>query len=382
LEDSVIDLSYIVPAHNVADFIGDCLKSLARVTGFKYEIVVVDDRSTDDTMAIARHFSEQHLDIPFIFASTQEHSEYNVGGLGAARNLGATLANGRYLSFVDSDDWIEARAFANLITLLDRDGADFGWLRAVTYNQRSGEFTPFNDDAVRNKTLGSRKIFVTNLKETPLLSCFEPSSCNRVYRASFFRQKVGPFPMSLLYEDVLTHYRALMAASRILIAAMTGYYYRTNRPGQITSRNDEKRFDYIKVLNEISNETSLRSMPTAAATEMIAYLVDFGTWCFISIRLPLRQRFIDELAALRHFPAEWTNQVLSRHWHEDKQAYKLWLIFNGLARGLSLYQSDITEPRTSMRFYLDTGRKQHARIAIKRRARSVASQLARRLKLA
>ncbi|WP_175980420.1 glycosyltransferase [Caballeronia zhejiangensis] len=377
------DLSYIVPAHNVAGFIGDCLKSLARSTGLNREIVVIDDRSTDDTISIAREFAAQHPDVPFIFASTQDYEEYRVGGLGAARNLGVALANGRYLSFIDSDDWIEARAFANLVTLLERDGADFGWLRAVTYNQRSGEFTPFNDDALRNESLGGRTTFVTNLNETPSLSRFEPSSCNRIYRSSFFRQKVGPFHMSLLYEDVPAHYRALTAASRILIVATTGYYYRVNRPGQITGRNDEKRFDFNRILDSLANETALRSMPTAAATQMITYLVDFGTWCFISISLPLRQRFLDEFAAgLRRFPAEWTNHVLSQHWREDKQSYKLWLILNGLSRDLSLYQSGITEPRTSFRFYLDTGRKQHARIAVKRRARSVASKLARRLKLA
>ncbi|WP_245621128.1 glycosyltransferase family 2 protein [Paraburkholderia ferrariae] len=379
----MIDLSYIVPAHNVEAFIEPCLTSLARSVGMTYEIVVVDDRSTDDTMSVVRKLAAQHPETRFVLASTQDHDEYKVGGLGAARNVGVSLAQGRYLSFVDSDDWIEARAFANLVVLLDRDNADFGWLRAVTYNQRSDEFTSFNDEALRNGVLSGRTVVATNLAETPSLCRFEPSSCNRVYRASFFREKVGPFRVSLLYEDVPTHYRALVGASRILITSMTGYYYRVNRPGQITSRNDEKRFDYIKILNEIAGDNSLRTMSTLAAPEMISYLVDFGIWCFNSISFPLRERFIGEFAdALRRFPADWINEVLSNHWREDRQSYRLWLILNGLARDLSLYQTGVTEARTSFRFYLDTGRKQHARIAIQRRTRSAASQLARRLKLA
>ncbi len=305
-----------------------------------------------------------------------------MGGLGAARNIGIALATGRYLCFVDSDDWIEAHAFANLVALLDRHDVDFGWLRAVTYNQRSGEFAPFNDEAARNAVLNGRPTVMTNLKETPSLCRFEPSSCNRVYRSSFFRQKVGSFHMGLFYEDVPMHYRTLNVASRILIASMTGYYYRINRVGQITSRNDEKRFDYIQVLNEVARDASQWSMSTAAAVEMLTYLMDFGTWCFFSIGFPLRQKFIDEFAvALRRFPEAWTNHVLGRQFGNDKQSYRLWLILNGLARDLMLLRADITVPRTSLRFYLDTGRTRYVQVAVKRRMRAVTAKFSRRFKL-
>lgn len=380
-ENAVIDLSYVVPAHNVARFIGDCLNSLMRSAGLTCEIVVIDDRSTDATMEVARKMAAENDQFRFVFGSTQEHDEYRVGGLGAARNLGVALASGRYLSFVDSDDWIDARAYASVVSLLDRDGADFAWLRAITYNQRSSEFTPFNDEALYSHTLDGRASIVTNLNETPALPGFEPSSCNRIYRASFFRQCVGPFPMNLLYEDLPTHFRALQAASRILITSVSGYYYRINRPGQITGRNDEKRFDFVKILDLISTDSQLRHLSPQAGAAMIAYLVDFAFWCVTSVAFPLRQRFVDEIAAaLRRFPAEWTGKVLGKGWGDDKKSFKLWLLSTGRARDVSLLRTGITDPRTSFRFYLDTGRKHHARIAVTRRARDVAVHLSRRFK--
>ncbi|AWN14288.1 glycosyltransferase family A protein [Salinisphaera sp. LB1] len=90
--------SFIIPAYNVAAYIGRCLESLLRDPGTDYEVIVVNDGSTDETATAARHYSDN--------ARLSVIDQANAGP-GAARNTGIDRARGRYLMFVDGDDWIE-----------------------------------------------------------------------------------------------------------------------------------------------------------------------------------------------------------------------------------------------------------------------------------
>ncbi|MGN8199907.1 glycosyltransferase family 2 protein [Salinisphaera sp. RV14] len=92
-------LSVIVAAYNIADFIGECLDSLVTEADRDHEIIVVDDGSTDATRDILADRSARHPQLRII--------QRKNGGLGAARNTGIDAASGRYLTFVDGDDWVE-----------------------------------------------------------------------------------------------------------------------------------------------------------------------------------------------------------------------------------------------------------------------------------
>ncbi|WP_175951534.1 glycosyltransferase family 2 protein [Burkholderia sp. BCC0405] len=375
------DLSYIVPAHNVEPFIEDCLTSLIRDVGISFELIVIDDRSTDRTMEMVSEICARHPNLQLIVDSTQNYDEYRAGGLSAARNTGIRRARGRYISLIDSDDWIDARAFANAVRLLDRHGGDFAWLRSLVYNQRSGEFKPFNDKAVFDSVLNGNAFALTNIEECPQLAHFEASSCNRVYRADFLRDRVGAFPMGLIYEDVPKHFRAIAIASKILLTSAPAYFYRINRPGQITSRNDEKRLDFVRIVQAVAADSDVTSLPGTSGAQIVSHLVDFAFWCITSVAHPVRERFVGELSdAFKLFPDAWLNEVLGTNARNDDRSYKLWLILNKKARELSLYVSKKTDVRTSFRFYLDTGRREHAQLAMRRRAKTVVAGLMRRFK--
>ena len=92
------EVSIIIPAYNHADLLGEALESVFAQTYRNFEIIVVDDGSTDDTASLLKPLSEQGV-IRYIYQQKQ--------GVSAARNRGIVEANGRYIAFLDSDDLFE-----------------------------------------------------------------------------------------------------------------------------------------------------------------------------------------------------------------------------------------------------------------------------------
>ncbi len=102
----MVKISVIVPAYNVEKYISGCLVSLVNQTFREFEIIVINDGSTDNTADIINSFKKQSKNIILINTSNQ--------GLSAARNLGIYNAKGEYIAFIDSDDWIDKNFLENL----------------------------------------------------------------------------------------------------------------------------------------------------------------------------------------------------------------------------------------------------------------------------
>lgn len=118
-------LSFIVPIYNVEPYLRKCVDSLLNQDYDDYEIILVDDGSTDNSGAICDDYANKHQ------TSNTKHQTCPIrvihrknGGLSAARNSGIEIANGDYLMFVDSDDYIEPNVLGGLIAQVERDHLD------------------------------------------------------------------------------------------------------------------------------------------------------------------------------------------------------------------------------------------------------------------
>ena len=116
--DSNIDVSIIVPAKNTEAYVGECLQSLANIdsSGFTYEVVMVDDASTDGTNAVMSDYCTRYPN--FILLEGPGVS------VAAARNLGLEHSRGRYIGWVDSDDYVEPSMYKKLLAEAEKSGAD------------------------------------------------------------------------------------------------------------------------------------------------------------------------------------------------------------------------------------------------------------------
>ena len=115
-EDQNDLLSVIVAAYNIADYIERGLDSVCSQTYRNLEIIVVDDGSTDDTGLLCDEFAAKDRRIQVIHKKN--------GGLADARNAGFAKANGRYIAFVDGDDWIDSDMYEKMLSVLKEQCAD------------------------------------------------------------------------------------------------------------------------------------------------------------------------------------------------------------------------------------------------------------------
>ena len=106
-------ISVIVPVYNIVDFIGNCLRSLAEQTIYDFEVIIVDDSSTDQSNSIIKQFCRQDTRFQLISKSN--------GGVSSARNIGLKCAKGEYIAFVDGDDYVAADYLEFLLANLTED---------------------------------------------------------------------------------------------------------------------------------------------------------------------------------------------------------------------------------------------------------------------
>ena len=113
---SLILVSVIVPVYKVEFYLSECIESILKQTYQNLEIILVDDGSPDDCGSICDKYAQQDKRIK-VFHKNNE-------GLSEARNYGIERATGDYLSFVDSDDWIEPDMFETLVSVVVVNDSD------------------------------------------------------------------------------------------------------------------------------------------------------------------------------------------------------------------------------------------------------------------
>ncbi|NUT37354.1 MAG: glycosyltransferase [Hamadaea sp.] len=217
-------LSVVVPFYNVADYIADCLESLRRQTLDSLEVILVDDGSKDDSIAVAEEFCR--LDPRFRIV-TQENQ-----GLGPARNTGVKVAVGEYLTFVDSDDIVPRHAYEMMVASLDESGSSL-----VAGNARR-----FDDYGVWNSWL-HRTIFAESRQATHVMDfdklALDRMVWNKVFRRSFWDEFGYAFP-AIRYEDYPVTLKAYLDAVTVDALAQPIYYWRERTSGDsITQRKNE-----------------------------------------------------------------------------------------------------------------------------------------------
>lgn len=135
-------LSIIVPIYNVAPYLRKCVDSLLAQDISDYEIILVDDGSTDGSGAIADEILNAHSQLPIANYQIKVVHQLNAG-LSAARNTGIEVARGEYLMFVDSDDYLEPNVLGALMAQMERDNLDVLRYNYQNVNEKGEVFQPF-----------------------------------------------------------------------------------------------------------------------------------------------------------------------------------------------------------------------------------------------
>ena len=247
------DVSIIVPIYNVEKYLEQCIDSLLKQTLENIEIVLVDDGTPDNSGKIADDYGKKYDNIKVIH---QKNS-----GLGSARNTGLLYATGKYIGFVDSDDWVQCSMYNNLFKKAVENNADivFGGHRDVI-NGRVARIKPhpLSGKTIldKNEILNVRKnLFGHSINDTTL-EAYPMRVWTAIYRRDFLLKNKIMFE-NILSEDTIFNLSAYKYANVISFTGDTDYCYRQDNQPSIMKTFSEKKLDqYIKFLSKL-NEIAL-----------------------------------------------------------------------------------------------------------------------------
>ena len=233
-------VSVIVPAHNAEGTIEASLGSLAEQTSRDFEVVLVDDGSTDGTAALVERF-EDGFPVPLALVRQEQ------GGRADARNTGVAEARGEFLAFVDADDIAEPTMIERLLGRADASGADLVVCEYAGVDADTGE-------VLHHYREGAAALYGASVLERPgLLSATVGSVCNKLVRRSLFADGAIDFPTGKDFEDLAVSYRLVGQARRVEKVAEVLYRYRHGQPASVMGACDERYLDIFDAL-EVTNE--------------------------------------------------------------------------------------------------------------------------------
>ena len=232
------EISVVVAVYNVEKYLPKCIESLLAQTYTDFELILVNDGSKDSSPSICREYAAKDSRIIVI---DQEN-----GGLSAARNTGIEAAKGRYIQFIDSDDYVEPVLLERCIHKLKETEADMVVFdfRQV-YLDGTGEIIrmPFDEDRIYS------------LKDNPeLLTDLKNAAWNKMYRTSLFTDTGIRYPLRKYYEDLGTTYRLIARCRRIAFVHEPLYNYLQDRPGNITHSFNRSVYDIMDMRNMTMND--------------------------------------------------------------------------------------------------------------------------------
>lgn len=223
-------ITVIVPVYNVEDYLDKCLDSVIKQTYKNIEIIVVNDGSTDNSGEICQEYAQKDNRITYV--------EQENGGLSDARNAGLERMTGSYVTFVDSDDWIEQDYVEVLYNKLTEYQADVSVGNYYSYNEDEGMYYfHINGDSYYEKVFDNVSIF-ENLYESQEMKSFALiSAWGKLYKASLF--DYIRFDKGKLGEDGYMNQKLYLLVQKVIYINQGLYAYR-QRSGSITKTWTEK----------------------------------------------------------------------------------------------------------------------------------------------
>ncbi len=271
-------LAIIVPVYNIENYLSECVRSIQSQSFSDFECILVDDGSTDSSGRLCDEIASQDKRFCVLHK--------NNGGLSDARNAGLAVARGKYVGFVDGDDWIEPEMFQTLLDAAEKKELEIVCCNVQIVDDHTRESRPEktlcafcgDDEVVNWRDL--RNNFA------PLINI---SVCNKLFRLDFLRETGETFPVGKRFEDIVFWSHVFFKAERVGCVAKSFYNYRVSRSGSIVQQND---FRGLVPSYEIMVESMRQhNLLPAVKDDLIAFLVLRLVYCFVYSQKAFKTEF-------------------------------------------------------------------------------------------
>lgn len=309
-------VSVVIPVYNTAPYICQCLGSVLGQSLSDLEVICVDDGSTDESADILAAYADKDSRLTVI---TQTNA-----GPGAARNAGLERAAGRYIIFLDSDDWFEPDFLERMVNRAEDTGADVCICRAVEFDTHTGRDRP-SDWMLKTAYLSGGGVFAPTDVAAHLFQFTYGMPWDKLYRREFVLDTGIRFPPFYNSEDLAFVFPTLVSAERIAIVDSKLIHHRVNRRSSVSNTREtqpQAPYDAFRIVKTYLEENGL--MPKFEKSFM-NWAMEFLVWHLSNMdNGSVRRQYFK---ALRQ---EWLPEMkFSAHpvsYYENKADYSKYLL--------------------------------------------------------
>lgn len=227
------DISIIVPIYNAEKYLNKCIDSIINQSKKELEIILINDGSTDNSETIIKKYNDKRI----------KYFKNKNQGIGKTRNFGIEKATGKYIMFLDSDDFLELNACEKMFEKAEKDKLDIVICDYYRY---------FDNGKKEEVKLPNFKN--SSLKDNPNIICEHLSPWAKIYKTDLLKNNNIKFVENLKYEDAPFVIEALDCAKKIGKVNLPLNYYVIHEKSETTVR-DERVFDIIKIIDIIRKYT-------------------------------------------------------------------------------------------------------------------------------
>jgi len=227
----MLKISVIIPVYNVEKYLPECLDSIIKQTFKDIEIICIDDGSTDGSLNILNEYASK--DARFIILNQGNQ------GVSAARNNGLDIATGKYVAFIDSDDYLISNDyFENLYNACEKYNADISVASIIRGNEKKSEYIL----KIEKEEVATDYVEKLNLCALPDLN----HVWNKLYKRKSLINSGVKFPEGMIYEDVCVTHKYLYYMTKLVSVPDIVYFYRKLNGSLITVNSTKTKCDFKK----------------------------------------------------------------------------------------------------------------------------------------
>ena len=295
LQDNCITpkISVVIPVYNVEGFLRGCLDSIVNQTLADFEVICVNDGSTDNSLAILNEYANKDSRFKIISQENQ--------GQGVARNNAIDIAVGKYLFFVDPDDFIEADTLDTIYKKFQEYDVDLVQFDYATCKE-NGKYSGLNSFKSR-----MCKCFKYSIKNDEIYSWHEIKKKNlenmsmcvwdKAYKMELIKSNHIKFAQNKHGEDHIFSISANLLAGKILYVNKAFYHYRTRIGSAVNKASDDNFcvFDNIELLKKFLVENNLFEEYKKVFNE---YIISFLSWHYALISAGSKDKYLNKCRKL------------------------------------------------------------------------------------
>lgn len=304
--------SVIVPVYNVEKYLAKCIDSLLKQTFENFEIVIVDDGSTDQSPVLCDEFAKNYPEQVRVIHQKNK-------GLGGARNTGIDHAKGEYLLFIDSDDYVETDLLASVDSTIEETDAQM-----VVFDYKCVDE---EGNVLENVSAWNREKPVFSLEQEPTFLFSANGACNKVYSRKLFEQCQIRFPEKEWFEDLSTVVKLYPFAETIAYIDKSFYNYFQRNGSIMKNKNLDRNREIMSAADSSLNFYRSNGFYEKYKEEL-EYLAFLHVYILASVRVvkedshsPLLQEFKEY--TLKNVPNYKQNKYVQSMSKKEKLIVKL-----------------------------------------------------------